>query len=74
MQFKIYTASGLGSVYYGDNSVSPCKKAFLNGSTDNLPFSIELNTLQDVLELMQEVHNKLVMSEDTICIYDDYIE
>ena len=35
---------------------------------------IELKTLEDLMSLIKEVRNDLIVSEDEIIIYDDYME
>lgn len=78
MEFIIYTASGVGKYYYDPDQDKPCKNAYLNGSKGVYPFSVDINTAQDFLDLMQECNNDIVVENKpqgcSICIYDGYIE
>lgn len=77
MQFKIYAASGIGNYFISEDQDKPCKNAFLNGSKDGYPFSVELNTAQDFIDLIDEAGDIVMYKRRNgavICIYDDYIE
>lgn len=73
MKFVIYKASD------GFNSYpKPCEKAYLkptgNGFYQFAKWEVEINSLEDLLSLMKETDNELILSEDRIIIYDDYVE
>ena len=45
-----------------------------NGFYRFAKWEIEINSLEDLLSLMKETENELIISEDRIIIYDDYVE
>lgn len=54
----------------------PCDKAY-RGENDefNVPqWYIDINSLEDLQELIEEVKYPLIVSKETIEIYDDYRE
>ena len=73
---------GKASDWHGDNK--PCSKAIKIGKNkyDNNVWEVELNTLDDILALMNECDKDLVIGESyyddehkyEITIYDDYME
>lgn len=54
----------------------PCKNAFLKVyENGNKEWVVEINTLEELIALRKEVNEELVIGlNDTITIYDDFIE
>ena len=54
----------------------PCKNAVLKTYGNGVEeWTVEINTLEDLLALRKEVNEELVIGlNDTITIYDDFIE
>lgn len=59
----------------GDSEL-PCTDAFQDGNDDygNVRWAIEIDTLADLRELIKEVGKIVIDKENSILIYDDYIE
>ena len=78
MKFAIDTALGLE---YRNKDNAPCKNATIekikylpDGKIRYIKWSIEINTLEELLELIDEVGSSLVVQEGFITIYDDWME
>ena len=54
----------------------PCDKAYRGDNDEfNIPqWYIDINSLEDLQELIEEVKYPLIVSKETIEIYDDYRE
>lgn len=54
----------------------PCKNAVLDAYGNGVKgWTVEINTLKDLLDLRKEINEELVIGlNDTITIYDDFIE
>lgn len=71
MKYKIERTSS--SAYQVEQ---PCDKAYRGDDDefDNPQWYIDLNSLEDLQELREEVKCSLIVSKETIEIYDDYRE
>ena len=78
MKFEVDTALGLE---HKNKDNAPCKNAtieeikhFPDGAIRYIKWAIEINTLEELLELIDEVGSSLVVQEGFITIYDDWLE
>lgn len=65
------------SLKYRNSSAPPCKNAVFDHEGSDAYFSrwfIEINTLEELLEIVKETTYDLIVNADTITIYDDYAE
>lgn len=71
MKYKIERTSNL--IYQVEQ---PCNKAYRGDNGEfNIPqWYIDINSLEDLQELIEEVKYPLIVSKETIEIYDDYRE
>lgn len=78
MEYWIRRASSSGYIWEGDSvedATYPCSKSFaVPVAGGHHRFKIEISCLEDLISLQQEVADSLVISKDSITIYDDYIE
>ena len=80
MLFKITKSSyftkewAFGERFKEENK--PCKNAILKTYENGVKeWTVEINTLEDLLYLRKEVNEELVIGlNDTITVYDDFIE
>ena len=63
---------GRTSDFWGGNK--PCSKAFTESTEDYPTYYIEINTLEELNELIREVGCQVIIDEDSIEIYDGYRE
>ena len=52
----------------------PCKNAILIGTERDPKFEIEINSLDELMELVDEVDDIVINKDKSITIYDDYLE
>jgi len=65
MKFKIERASERWTI--------PCKNAkLIDGKTED--FEIEINSLDELMELVDEVSDIVINKDKSITIYDTYLE
>lgn len=71
MKYKVERTSD-----YGGSKERPCKKAYKEGCDEwGIPFwYIDINTLEELHELIEEVRNPVIISNEHIEIYDGYRE
>lgn len=74
MKFYIYKASDGFREYE-----KPCEKAIPANPMDDgfyrwVQWRIEINSLEDLINLMKETNSEIILSENRIIIYDDYVE
>lgn len=72
MKFKIRRTSYM----WGNNCPQPCAKACFEGLDEwgRSLWSIEINTIEDLQNLIEEVGDEIIVSKDQLEIYDDYRE
>lgn len=75
MKFLIYKASDTSF----DGYKKPCEKAkertiLPNDFRSYIKYEIEVNTIQDLLDVIKETGSELILSEERVIIYDDYVE
>lgn len=70
MRFEIRSAWGNGEMLLDQYG---CLKKY-NAVVENYDLFITLNSLQDLMDLVRAVGNDIVITEDELIIYDDYIE
>ena len=56
------------------DNIKPCSKAFRKESSDDPRYYIEINSLEELHELMTEVDCGVIFHDDSIEIYDDWRE
>ena len=78
MNYWINRASASGYVWEGcslESAEYPCSRALLVPvAGGHHRFKIEINSLNDLINLQKEVKECLIIGEDSIIIYDDYVE
>lgn len=80
MKFRIVKASCFTNEWSFDERFNeenkPCKNAVLEvHKSGDKNWTVRINSLEDLLALRKEVHEELVIGlNDTITIYDDFIE
>ena len=71
MKFEIWRASN-----WQNESESPCNKAYVdieyNGSNEK--YLIDINTLEELMELIEEIDEDVIVNKDRILIYDSWLE
>ena len=70
MRFKIRSVWGSGEVTLGMYS---CLEKY-NATVEDNDLFITLNSLQDLMNMIKMLDNDIVVSEDELVIYDDYME
>ena len=61
------------SDWFGENK--PCEKAYLHRSCDfENEWRIEINSIEELNELINDVGKCIILTRNTIEIYDDYRE
>lgn len=78
MEFWIKTASGLGYIWQGEDvesAMKPHKYAYIVAvAGGHHRFKINIDSIEGLYNLIEEVNCSVVVSKDSIMIYDDYIE
>jgi hypothetical protein len=68
MQFTIRTVAG-------PNNSPPCSRAFETAREGQyIVWAVEINTLEELLAIVDEVDNQLVIDRELIIVYDGYLE
>jgi hypothetical protein len=69
MKFVLWRASGYR------NPGKPCKNAYEEKNIYGaLLWYIDINSMEELIALIKEVDDKLIVSDEDITIYDDYVE
>jgi len=58
----------------GDRNIYFNKETGFYGDEDRRRYEIEINTLEDILKLIEEEDSDIIIGKDRIVIYDGYIE
>lgn len=70
MKYKIERTSG-----YGYGETQPCKNAYKGEKTEwEQIWYIDINTLEELQQLIQEVRCRVIVGKTSMEIYDDYRE
>lgn len=70
MKFLISSATNLWRSWQG-HAPQPCEKAVLNSEKR---YEVELETLEDLMLLVDEVGHDIIIDRESILIYDSLVE